>query len=505
MLKAVAIYDNETKETNELPFEEGDEILITQKDEESGWWTGFLKDDPLCKEGLFPGNYVKIIQNEDESSIGSSSGDEKMDEIQDFNQLQSGDQNEFLNQSSSDLEGSYNDDEENDKNIVSEHTLQKGYIWKTSNNKKIITSINEVVKSGKIKKKAFFLLSSSLSSGIKTRKWSDFVWLSKIYKHQYPNICIPPLLNLQPSGRKGFETIENVRKTTANIFLNKISEHPVLSTSNIFNDFLTTDSLRELNQKKDNAKNKYVDFWKTVKIKCPTPDDYQHQQLAMFRANIQSHSHLLKDLTNQIREVSLNTFSNFHNSFLKLSHLLKKWSLLSFHWGVQPTKKEIKQEKSLTNLICALSHICRKIAYGYKEQSDNELNELLIYTFEYQQYYIQFQTSLDLLEKISKKSSYYQEGQLKMNKSNIQTNKDRKKVIKNSQKASELTKTLNSMTNITIGETEYFRKMRLKETVKIIKNIVESQIQFYEKNEKLFQSIKPYITKNEQVNKYNQK
>ncbi|KAJ3444578.1 sorting nexin [Anaeramoeba flamelloides] len=504
MIKAVALYDNETKETNELSFEEGDRILITNKDDESGWWTGFLKEDPLCKEGLFPGNYVQVI-DEDDSSIGSSSGDEKNDKDQDFNQLESDDQNQFLNQSSSDFEMSNNEDEEDGKKIATEHVLQKGYIWKYSNNKKIITSINEVVKSGKIKKRAFFLISSSISSGIKTRKWSDFVWLSNMYKSQYPNICVPPLLDLQSSGRKGFETLDNTRKATATIFLNKLSEHPVLSTSEFFNDFLTIDSLRELNQKKDNAKNKYFEFWKTVKIKCPSPDDFKHQQLAMFRANIQSHSHLLKDLTNQIREVSLHTYSHLHNNFLKLSHLLKKWSLLSFHWGVQPTKKEKQQEKSLTDLISALSHICRKMAYGYKEQSDKELNGLLIYTLEYQQYHQQFQPILYYLENIKNKSSYYQKAQLKTNKSDVQTNKDRKNVIKNSQKATEFTKSSNSMTNITIGETEYFRKMRLRETLQVIKNTVELQIQFYEKNEKIFTSIQPYIHKNEKINNSSQK
>ena len=49
----VAIYSYEAEDEDELTFNEGDVIKVTEKDE--GWWTGVLNG----QEGMFPENYVK--------------------------------------------------------------------------------------------------------------------------------------------------------------------------------------------------------------------------------------------------------------------------------------------------------------------------------------------------------------------------------------------------------------------------------------------------------------
>jgi hypothetical protein len=46
----------------DLVFEQGASICITAGFEQSsGWWTGFIEDDPTAKVGTFPSNYVQPL------------------------------------------------------------------------------------------------------------------------------------------------------------------------------------------------------------------------------------------------------------------------------------------------------------------------------------------------------------------------------------------------------------------------------------------------------------
>jgi hypothetical protein len=54
---AVAEYDFDANEDNELSFKEGDTITVTKMDE-SGWWLGFLTDE--TEIGMFPACFVRL-------------------------------------------------------------------------------------------------------------------------------------------------------------------------------------------------------------------------------------------------------------------------------------------------------------------------------------------------------------------------------------------------------------------------------------------------------------
>ena len=64
--KAKALYDYETKENGAdfmtLCFKKGDIINVTDKIQENGWWQGQIGD----AKGMFPSNFVQIIDNEEE-------------------------------------------------------------------------------------------------------------------------------------------------------------------------------------------------------------------------------------------------------------------------------------------------------------------------------------------------------------------------------------------------------------------------------------------------------
>jgi hypothetical protein len=55
---AVAVYDYEAMEENELTLREGDYLEVVEKDP-SGWWNGTSLHTGAS--GLFPGNYVQEL------------------------------------------------------------------------------------------------------------------------------------------------------------------------------------------------------------------------------------------------------------------------------------------------------------------------------------------------------------------------------------------------------------------------------------------------------------
>ncbi|CEH13588.1 Drebrins and related actin binding proteins [Ceraceosorus bombacis] len=69
-LRAVAVYDYDATEENEISFREGDTITSIQQPDE-GWWSGVAPDG---SEGLFPATYVEVIEGE--SAIDGAAGEE---------------------------------------------------------------------------------------------------------------------------------------------------------------------------------------------------------------------------------------------------------------------------------------------------------------------------------------------------------------------------------------------------------------------------------------------
>lgn len=54
----MALYTYESPETGDLTFDEGDVIMVTEREGE--WWRGCIGD----QTGLFPSNYVRPVEQE---------------------------------------------------------------------------------------------------------------------------------------------------------------------------------------------------------------------------------------------------------------------------------------------------------------------------------------------------------------------------------------------------------------------------------------------------------
>jgi sorting nexin-9/18/33 len=94
------------------------------------------------------------------------------------------------------------------------------------------------------------------------RRYNQFDWLHERLDEKYPNICVPPLPDKALKGNFEEDFILQ-RKAKLELWLNRLSSHPVISESEVFIHFLQCDE--------SSAK------WKAGKRKAEK-DDYRGAQ-----------------------------------------------------------------------------------------------------------------------------------------------------------------------------------------------------------------------------------
>lgn len=85
-----------------------------------------------------------------------------------------------------------------------------------------------------------------------TRRYSDFVWLSKELSSIFPGCILPALPEKQAVGRFSTEFVES-RQRGLERFLQRVATHPELGISPLFISFLEIDEIA-LNKKMEESK-----------------------------------------------------------------------------------------------------------------------------------------------------------------------------------------------------------------------------------------------------------
>ncbi|KAJ3440318.1 sorting nexin [Anaeramoeba flamelloides] len=496
--KAIALYDNHETDENELAFEEDDVIIITNMENKDGWWTGFLENDQTCTEGLFPNNFVKLItktKNKVNYESTDSSNSEEINEIKKS-------KISLEETSGSELEEESLGFEDNESitldNRGKRNFLKKDFSWskKASNeNPKIV----EITEEGKFHKTYQYRIKSATVRGIRTRTWSDFQSLESLYRNQYPDLFVPPLLDFSPNGANGFNSIGESRLYTGGLFLKRISSHPILSNDSIYLEFLRADSAREFKKAKKIFKSESDEFWTTVKTNRPPPDIVVSQQLDKFRTNLKTHSKISKILSREFTSISLVCYSEYHNGLIKMIKILKKWSHIPFDWRINLDENDKQINQKISDLIISWSSALKKIAASYHTQSKEELNEIICYFTEYKEMFSNILPILKRREKLDKKSRKLQNSQATLESINTGTLKGRMKAEKGELKLNSLRSKSEATTNIIIAETEYLKQHRLKDTGDLLKSYINGQIKFFKRNAGIMKGIRNEITQFEKI------
>ncbi|KAJ3439825.1 sorting nexin [Anaeramoeba flamelloides] len=382
-------------------------------------------------------------------------------------------------------ENEENKKEEKNKNetksstkIKKRYELQKGFVWK-SNDEKLKTSILEY----------------SNMTNVVTFSWEDIRWLRSMHEKYYPNVCIAPLIDLKPVERKPFSTLPECRKFTSEHFLNRITEHPILSQSEILSELFSSIDSKSFSKKKKEIEKKSQHFWKLVHHNLPVPDTKLSQQIDLFRKNLAGHSTAVNELYHIQKEVSVNQYLELHNSYVLLAKSFFNWSKIPFDWRTEMPENAKKLDNSIRKAVKEIARSYKDAANKYHEQSDSEMNLLEIFFLEYQQYSSCFKQPFNSRDNSQIKYHEAEQSQLSLEKKSSPSEKDNERLEKARKLVSETKDKADTITYINLVAGEYFRKMRARDTKEKLNAYTDLQIKLYQDLKQIFTKAKNMIQK----------
>ncbi|KAJ6238685.1 sorting nexin [Anaeramoeba flamelloides] len=328
-----------------------------------------------------------------------------------------------------------------------------------------------------------------------TFSWEDIRWLRSMYERDYPNVCIPPLIDLKPVERESFTTLSECRKFTSQQFLNRISEHPILSQSEILSELFSSIDSKSFSKKKKEIEKNTWHFWKLVHHDFPVPDTKLSQQIDLMRKNLASHSIAVNELYHRQKEVSVNQYLELHNSFIYLARSFFNWSKIPFDWRTEMPESAKKLNNSIRKAIKEIARSYKDAANKYHKQSDLEMNLLEIFFLEYEQYSTSFQLPFKHRDHSQIKYHEAEQSQLSLEKKSSGSEKDNERLEKARNLVSETKKKADNITYINLVEGEYFRKLRARDTKEKLNSYIDLKLKLYGDLIQIFTKAKNMIQK----------
>ncbi|KAJ3443745.1 sorting nexin [Anaeramoeba flamelloides] len=479
---AIALYSYEPQEEGELLLLEGD-ILTVLEEDASGWWSG----ESNGKTGLFPGSYVEYVDEQLIESLGLEQFEEISEESnntteQDLTQQQGG---EFSGQNINDE--NYVSDEENEKDNTSQNQNQQeiiqtqnftrniggttmihdGFIWEEKEPVFKVT-IGKTVKRKKLrgmKKYTAYLIHSG--NFCVTRRYKHFLWLRQRLVERYENVPVPPMPEKQFQGRFGEDFISR-RREGLNRFLNRICEHPILRSSQIFHHFLEADEYQDWKMGKRAAEKqnkKEVPFFKSITCAQEVTKDCD-DEITEFKKNITSLDKCLKNVENVATDLYLSNYQDLSASYLKFSKAFLK--LGSEAKGIVGKNLDIEG----------------------KELKERGKEQRKIFIDPLKDYNRLIQVFIETIKVRDQANFQYVSTHAKYTKQNMGelSGQNRDKLLLKQDKSDR-------MTNITLAEIELFHYNRLRDSKEILTNHLKTQIEYYRKSSERWKKVKEEVEK----------
>ncbi|XP_067938991.1 sorting nexin-18-like [Watersipora subatra] len=193
-----------------------------------------------------------------------------------------------------------------------------GWEWE-ENREPFSCLVDSPKKSSKLKGLKSFIvyqLTPSFSGIAVQRRYKHFDWLQGRFAEKYPTIVIPPLPDKQISGRYEEDFI-NERMKQLQEWVTRITNHPVVSRSQVWKHFLTcTDEKSWKKGKRDAEHDKYKGgrFFHTL-VTPPKPLDS-----SKVEKDVENFASFVKKMEDGVRELS----SASTNQYKKYTHHFKK-------------------------------------------------------------------------------------------------------------------------------------------------------------------------------------
>ena len=235
------------------------------------------------------------------------------------------------------------------------------------------------------------------------RRFNDFIWLHNILKSIYINVIIPPLYkkNNYLYALKDDQIAKRIR--TLSKFIDEISKHPLLRSSQIFYDFISMKDDQDFTRKKDEY-NKIILPTKAEDIKTLTGEiniafNYDKEQYAEKVKNLsESNEEIMKRLIKEYKYLNV----QLQNVITKIKKINTIWVEL-YNTGVKYSEGEI-----ITGVYSNFSKFMNDWTKLYETQI-NLINENIREYYRYirneyhsiREYYALFETNKNSYKKIS--------------------------------------------------------------------------------------------------------
>jgi hypothetical protein len=235
------------------------------------------------------------------------------------------------------------------------------------------------------------------------RRFNDFIWLHNILKSIYINVIIPPLYkkNNYLYALKDDQIAKRIRSLSK--FIDEISKHPLLRSSQIFYDFISMKDDQDFTRKKDEY-NKIILPTKAEDIKTLTGEiniafNYDKEQYAEKVKNLsESNEEIMKRLIKEYKYLNV----QLQNVITKIKKINTIWVEL-YNTGMKYSEGEI-----ITGVYSNFSKFMNDWTKLYETQI-NLINENIREYYRYirneyhsiREYYALFETNKNSYKKIS--------------------------------------------------------------------------------------------------------
>ena len=295
------------------------------------------------------------------------------------------------------------------------------------------------------------------------RRYNQFDWLHKRLEEKYPNICIPPLPDKAVTGNFEDEFIMK-RKSQLELWLNRLSSHPVISESEVFIHFLQCDdtSSKWKAGKRKAEKDEYrgAQWFCTLTV----PGESVDTAIAI-KERIDKFAKATVHLDNSVKSVcgALDRMSSLHTSTYKkeVINLGKRFEEFSSSLSADPL--DAPNNAALSRAMLTAGNTYNQIGNLYGEQSREDINPLLdrftLYRGIVQQMpdIVQFEkNSIQMYEEFSQKPE-------RLQGRNLHEIAPRREII----------------SHVTFAEINQFNRDKVDDMTNYMRNFLQKQIEFY--------------------------
>ena len=235
------------------------------------------------------------------------------------------------------------------------------------------------------------------------RRFNDFIWLHDILKSIYINVIIPPLYkkNNYLYALKDYQIEKRIR--TLNKFIEEISRHPLLRSSQIFYDFISMKDDQDFTRKKDEY-SKIIVPTKAEDIKTLTGEIN-----ISFNYDKEQYAEKVKNLSESNEEIMKRLIKEYKYLNVQLQNVIAKIKKINTIWvELYNTSSKYSEGEIITGVYNNFSKFMNDWTKLYETQI-NLINENIREYYRYirneyhsiREYYALFETNKNSYKKMS--------------------------------------------------------------------------------------------------------